>query len=338
MMKTKMKMLIGLIPIILIAAALAYLYFQGKSPDDLNIIRVSGNIEVTDAEVSFRISGRVDKRYVDEGELIRKDDMVAIMDSSDLEDEVAIRQAELQLAQANLAELEAGSRPEEISAANANMKAAKADKEHMERDFHKAADLFKKKVISDEEYTHAEGDYEIALNRLLEAEEQFKLVKQGPRNETIEQEMARVMQAKESLKLARTRLGYAKLFSPLSGIVLSRNVEPGEYVAPGTPVITVGELENVWLRAYINETDLGLVKVGQQVNVLTDTYPDKVYKGHISFISSQAEFTPKTVQTERQRIKLVYRIKVEIPNPNMELKPGMPADADILVDQIQGVK
>ncbi|KAA3602315.1 MAG: HlyD family efflux transporter periplasmic adaptor subunit [Candidatus Scalindua sp. AMX11] len=333
-----MKISIVLLPMLLTAAVLGYLYFQGGSPDDLHSIRVSGNIEVTDAEVSFKIPGRVDKRYVDEGELIEKGDIVAILGSSDLEDEVAIRQAELQLVQADLAELTAGSRPEEISAAEANMKATKADKEHKERDFHKAEELFRKKVVSDEAYTHAEGDYEVALNRLREAEEKLKLVKLGPRKETIEQARARVRQAIGSLKLARTRLGYAKLFSPLSGIVLSKNVEPGEYVAPGTPVVTVGALENVWLRAYINETDLGRVKVGQQVNVLTDTYPDKIYKGHISFISPQAEFTPKTVQTVKQRVKLVYRIKVEIPNPNRELKPGMPADADILMDQIQGDK
>ena len=334
----KLKVLFVLIPILVTAAVMAYLNLHGRSQADLNRIRVSGNIEVTDAEVSFKISGHIDKRHVDEGELMRKGDIVATLDSSDLEDEVAIREADLQLAEANLAELEAGSRPEEISAAEANMMAAKADKEHKERDFHKAEDLFRKNVISDEEYTHAEGDYGVALNRLREAEEQFKLAKLGPRKETIDQARARVNQAGESLKLARTRLGYAKLFSPLSGIVLSKNVEPGEYVAPGTPVVTVGELESVWLRAYINETDLGRVKVSQQVNVLTDTYPDKIYKGHISFISSQAEFTPKTVQTEKQRVKLVYRIKVEIPNPNMELKPGMPADADILMDQVQGGK
>lgn len=102
---------------------------------------------------------------------------------------------------------------------------------------------------------------------------------------------------------------------------------------PGTPVVTVGDLENVWVRAYINETDLGRVKVGQRVRVTTDTYPDKVYEGHISFISSQAEFTPKNVQTAKERVKLVYRIKVDIENLNMELKSGMPADAELLVSE-----
>jgi len=112
---------------------------------------------------------------------------------------------------------------------------------------------------------------------------------------------------------------------------LSKNVEPGEYVAPGTPVVTVGELEDPWLRAYINETDLGRVKLGQRVQVTTDSYPDKKYEGRISFIASQAEFTPKNVQTEKERVKLVYRIKVDLTNPNLELKPGMPADAEILL-------
>jgi HlyD family secretion protein len=129
---------------------------------------------------------------------------------------------------------------------------------------------------------------------------------------------------------AKTRLGYTILASPVSGLVISKNIEPGEQVAAGTPVITVGELDTVWVRAYINETDLGRVKVGQKARVTTDTWPGKVYDGIVTFISSEAEFTPKIVQTQKERVKLVYRVKITIPNPNMELKPGMPADAEIL--------
>lgn len=174
---------------------------------------------------------------------------------------------------------------------------------------------------------------EQARAELTKSGEQYKLVKSGPRKETIAQARARVEQAKASLQLAETRLGYAKLSAPISGVVLSENVEPGEYVAPGTPVVTIGDLENVWLRAYINETDLGRVKVGQEVQITTDTYPGKVYDGRVSFIASEAEFTPKNVQTEKERVKLVYRVKVDIPNPHMELKPGMPADGAILLGQ-----
>jgi HlyD family secretion protein len=110
---------------------------------------------------------------------------------------------------------------------------------------------------------------------------------------------------------------------------MAKNIEPGEQVAAGTPVVTVGELDSVWVRAYINETDLGRVKVGQKARVTTDTWPGKAYDGIVTFISSEAEFTPKNVQTQKERVKLVYRVKITIPNPNMELKPGMPADAEI---------
>lgn len=135
------------------------------------------------------------------------------------------------------------------------------------------------------------------------------------------------------MELARTRLSYATVASPLSGTVLSKNVEPGDYVAAGTPVVTVGTLADVWLRAYIEETDLGRVKLGQAVDVTADTFPGKKYAGRVSFISPQAEFTPKSVQTRKERVKLVYRIKVDIPNPEMELKPGMPADGTIRGNQ-----
>ena len=132
-----------------------------------------------------------------------------------------------------------------------------------------------------------------------------------------------------ALALAETRLGYAALTSTVAGVVLSKAIEPGEYVFPGTAVVTIGNLEQVWIRAYINETDLGRVKVGQAARVTADTYPGKVYPGTVSFISSEAEFTPKNVQTAKERVKLVYRIKIVVANPDMELKPGMPADAVI---------
>ena len=132
-----------------------------------------------------------------------------------------------------------------------------------------------------------------------------------------------------SLDLAKTRLGFANLVSPLNGFVLVKSALSGEVVQIGAPVFTVIDLNNIWVTAYINETDLGKVKLNQEAEVVTDTYPGKQYKGWISFISSQAEFTPKTIQTTEERVKLVYRIKVRVDNSSLELKPGMPADAYI---------
>jgi HlyD family secretion protein len=376
------RRLMVLLPAVLLVAVLAYLILSRSN--DGQVIRVSGNIEVTDAEVSFKIPGRVEARLVDEGEMVRAGQTIARLDSAELAQEVAARRAEVQAVQAALAELEAGSRPEEIaqaeasaqqakarldemlagsrpeelSAAEAVLRRAKAEAERARLDAERYEGLYKKEIVSAQQYDLARTAYETALARQREAEEQYKLVKEGPRKEqieqaraawlqaqerfvlvkkgprqeTIEQARARLQQAKEGLAVAETRLGYATLTSPLAGVVLSKNVEPGEFVAAGTPIVTVGDLENVWLRAYINETDLGRVKVGQQVRVTTDTYPDKRYEGRVSFIAAQAEFTPKSVQTEKERVKLVYRIKVDIRNPNMELKPGMPADAEILME------
>jgi len=273
--------------------------------------------------------------------------------------EIAREKAALEKAQSNLDELLAGSRPEEISASEATVERARTDMDNLKVEMLRYKKLFAEGVIAEEKYDNARTNYEMAgaqvrqteemlkLARqgprkedieqaraaLREAREKFKLVKKGPRREDIEQARARLAMAKASLSLAETRLGYAKVVSPLTGVVLSENVEAGEYVVPGTPIVTVGDLVNAWVRGYVSETDLGRVKVGQTAQVLSDTYPGKVYSGKVSFIASQAEFTPKSVQTEKERVKLVYRVKVDIQNPGMELKPGMPVDVDILLTE-----
>ena len=165
-----------------------------------------------------------------------------------------------------------------------------------------------------------------------QAEAQYRLVKEGPRKEVIDQARGKLAQAKAALQAAETKLGYASVISPLTGVVLSKNIEPGEFVASGTPVVTVADIENVWLRAYVDERDLGKrnIVLGTEAEITTDAYPGKVYKGKVSFISSEQEFTPKSVETARQRVKFVYRIKVDVKNPSKELKPGMPADARLI--------
>lgn len=143
-------------------------------------------------------------------------------------------------------------------------------------------------------------------------------------------EWAQVKQLRAQLELANTKLGWADLASPLNGYVLVKSAEQGEVVQVGAPVFTAIDLNNVWVTAYINETDVGKVKLDQRAIVKIDSFPHKSYKGWVSFISQQAEFTPKYIQTTTERVKLVYRIKVRVDNSSLELKPGMPADAYIL--------
>ncbi len=376
-----------LIPVVVLLAAggvFAFRTIRSAMQDDAGTLRISGNIEVTDVEVSFKIPGRVERRAVSEGEIVKAGDLAAQLDRTELDQEVAIRRAEVSAAEAALAELVAGSRPEEIGQAEAAVREAqarldellagsrseeiaaqqaatqraRADVERLKSDLDRQTTLYKADVISAREFEGAQTAYQVAQARLREEIERLKLVKEGPRQEeiararaalaqtreraalvnkgprreTIDQARARVEQTRQALAVAETRLAYSTVSSPISGVVLSENVEPGMYVAPGTPVVTVGDLNDVWMRGYIGETELGRVKPGQLVQVTTDTYPGKRYEGRVSFIASQAEFTPKSVQTDKERVKLVYRVKIDIRNPGMELKPGMPADAEIILD------
>jgi HlyD family secretion protein len=168
----------------------------------------------------------------------------------------------------------------------------------------------------------AEASFKAAQQRTNEAEE-------GSRKEDIAIARANLNEANAGLGLSRVNLGYTTLRAPSSGVITVREAELGEVVSPGTPVITLADLDHIWLRAYIAETDMGKIHWGQQVKITTDTYPGKQYSGRISFISSTAEFTPKSVQTYQERVTLVYRIKIDIDNPSHEFKPGMPADAHI---------
>ncbi len=346
-------------------------------------VRVSGNIEVTRVEVSFRIPGRLAERRVDEGMNVARGELVARLDASDLEREVGGREAELQAAetalreltagtrpqeiargradvgraQARLAALETGSRPQEIEAAKAALASARAEAVRLEKDYVRNEELYRREIISRQAYDASKAAHDVAQAKEKEVSEALKLVEEGPRREevdqaraelvraretlsllvegprreTIDQARARVKQAREGLELARTRLSYTEVASPLRGVVLSKNVEPGDYVSAGTPIVTVGELDNVWLRGYVEETDLGRVKVGQPAAVTTDSFPGKRYEGRVSFIAQQAEFTPKTVQTRKERVKLVYRVKIDVPNTDRELLPGMPADGSIRI-------
>jgi HlyD family secretion protein len=324
-----MKKRIPIIVVLLIFAGIGYYFYSQRNKENTNEIRVSGNVEITDADLGFKISGRVLERLVSEGDSVQAGQKVATLDASDLQQELAVRNAERQAALAQLKELEAGSRPEEIQQAKAVLERAQAEENRWRIEYERQRGLHEKDVISARELESAQLSYETATAKVKEAKEAYTLAREGPRQEKIEQARATLKQAEEAIELVKIQITYATLNSPMSGLVLADHVEPGEYASAGTPIVSVGDLKNVWVRAFIDETDLGRVKVGKAASIKTDSYPDKTYQGRISFISSESEFTPKNVQTEKERVKLVYRIKIDVPNPNQELKPGMPVDAQI---------
>ncbi|MEW5764396.1 MAG: efflux RND transporter periplasmic adaptor subunit [Acidobacteriota bacterium] len=324
----KKKLMAAAAALVVLAAAVA-LWRACSSPRE-GVLVLSGNIEAVEVPVGFRVGGRLAERLVDEGQGVEKGQLLARLESADLDALLAQREAEAAAARAILRELERGFRSEEVAQGRAAYAAAAAEAERLEKDLERQRALFEREVISRREFDAARAVSQAASARRSEAEERLKLLERGARSEQVEAAKARLAAAEKALDLARVQRGFAELYSPLSGLALAKHAEPGEVLAAGSPVLTVSDLGRVYLRAYLDESDLGKVKLGQSVSVTTDSYPGKTYPGTLAFLSDEAEFTPRTVQTPKERVKLVYRVKIDLANPDQELKPGMPAEAEVL--------
>jgi HlyD family secretion protein len=274
-----------------------------------------------------------------------------------LDAEINRAKAGVKAADARYLSLKTGSREQEIAEAAAARDQAKFESENRERDYQRMKELFSNKIISASQYDAARTSAEAARAAYEAALERYRLVKAGPRDEVVLEGKANLAgssaglvaaeagrkeveklkldllalqaqrdQAKAALAIAEEDVKKSRLYSPFDGFVTVKDVEEGEYVQAGTPVITVADLDEVWVKTYVPETQLGRVYLGQKAEVISDTFPGKTYPGTVTFISPEAEFTPKNVQTKEERVKLVYRIKVTLQNPKQELKPGMPVD------------
>ncbi len=287
------------------------------APDSL---LVSGNIEAHESVVSFKaVQSRVVELPFDEGQWVKAGTLLARLDDSDYRQQVAINEAALRVQEQELA-----SAMQKLEAAHATITNDAADLAQKNIDYGRSQKLWNDKIISGDQRDHTET----ALKQ-SSAAMQRDLAMERSAEQDIAVAKANIRNASENLELAKIMLGYTTLRAPFSGVILTRQTELGEVMQPGTPVVTLADLEHVWLRAYVAETDLGRIRWGQAATVHTDTYPDRAYPGQISFIASEAEFTPKSVETHKERVTLVYRIKIDVENPRHELKPGMPADATI---------
>lgn len=281
---------------------------------------------------------------------------------STLESDVAARRSQVNEAQAKLDQLLNGSRKQDIQQAASAVNDARAQLEFARSDWARMQELYKTEDISKQQYDQSRTKFDSATAMLHQAEEKLALVQEGPRVEEIAAARAALATAQATLRtteanrlelqrreedlkarnaeinrsraqegISQSQLDYTVIATPIDGVVLVKSAEAGEVVAAGTTVVTIGDLNHPWLRAYVNETDLGRVKLGQKVKLTTDSYKNKIYWGVVSFISSEAEFTPKQIQTKEERVKLVYRIKVDVDNSSHELKNNMPVDAEIVL-------
>jgi HlyD family secretion protein len=328
----KRKIVAGIIIVAIIAALTVWRVYYTEQEDKDTLI-LSGNMEVTEINVGFKLPGRVIELATDEGQEVRKDALLARLDNAELADAVTQSRAVLQEAISRAAELKAGSRPQELEQAKASVHAQDAELVRVKKDFERAETLYANGAIPASQLDAARSAYEARSAQRRSAAEFLSLAKEGARKENIEAAESRVLQARAALKAAEQRLTDTEIHSPILGIVLKKNVEAGEMVAQGTPVYTIGDLFNPWIKVYIKEDKLGLIKLGQAAEITTDSNKGKTYDGWVSYISSEAEFTPKSVQTQEERVKLVYGIKVRVKDANQELKPGMPADVRISVKQ-----
>ena len=292
--------------------------FNQHDPTD-NLL-VSGNIEAHESVVSFKaVQSRVVELPFDEGQWVAAGTLLARLDDSDYRQQVAINEAALQVQEQQLA-----SAMQKLEAARATVTDDNADLAQKNIDYVRSQKLWGDKIISGDQRDHTDT----ALKQSSAAMQRDQAMERSAQQD-IEVAKANIRSARENLELAKIMLGYTTLRAPFSGVILTRQTELGEVMQPGTPVVTLADLDHVWLRAYVAETDLGRIRWGQAATIHTDTYPDKAYAGQISFIASEAEFTPKSVETHKERVTLVYRIKIDVENPRHELKPGMPADATI---------
>ncbi len=385
-----MKKRIVIIAFFFLLLGVGILVYLGQRDVQLRELYYSGTIEATHAELAFQVSGRIVDVLVDEGEFVERDQILAVLDQSEYEarheqakanleravknlqraemvlevnkktlpDEVARAEAGVKVLLAQLKELEAGYREQDIERARLAFLTSKDIMEESRKNKVRYERLFQRGTVSEKEWDSVKLRYETAVKDFEKARETLAMLEEGVRKETIEAARARVAEgkavleqaksnlmkidaaekevetanaqvkaARSAVELAKIQLTYTQLRAPFKGIITTRNMEPGEVVLPGREVMTLSDLSTVELKIFVDETEIGKIKPGQRVEVRVDTFPDKVYIGKVSFISPEGEFTPKIIQTHKERVKLVYLVKVSIPNQDLELKSGMPADA-----------
>jgi len=331
------KRIIVAVFVVLLLGVGALVYF-GQRQTQRGELYYSGTIEATQSNLAFQTSGRVINVAVREGQAVTKNQLLAELDPSELRSRKDQAEANLEKSiktqdqLATLLSIYKTTLPADVARAETSVANARDILEDARKNYRRYEQLFKQGVVAEKERDAVKLNYDTAKSRLDDGEASLRQAKSNlNRIEATKQEfeamISQARQAKAALEQTDIQLNYSRLLAPYSGIITSRNVEPGEVVTSGREVLSMADLSTVDLKIFVDETEIGKVKPGQDVDVKIDTFTDKVFKGKVTFISPEGEFTPKIIQTKKERVKLVYLVKVSIPNPNLELKTGMPADA-----------
>jgi HlyD family secretion protein len=318
-----------IIPALLVVALIAFLVVRNRNDDDRGIT-ASGTIEATEADLGFQVGGRVLEVAVREGDQIQQGDVLARLEQDELRARRDAANAQVQAAHALLAELEHGARPQESLQARAALDAARQRAQEAESVLRRTRRLYEGGAVSKEAFEHAETAFEVARAQVEQVRQQAAIVDTGTRPERLAAQRALVQQAEAVVTQTTATINNSVIVAPFAGIITVRHREPGETVAAGLPVITVMNPADRWVRIYVREDQVGRVHVGQTATITSDSHPGRAFNGRVTFIASQAEFTPRNVQTAEERVKLVYAVKVAISGDGaIDLKPGVPADVSL---------
>jgi len=320
--------------IVVIAAGGGTWWWYGHNGNGNGPLMLYGNVDLRQVDLAFSGSGRIAEVLVEEGAEVKKGEIIARLDTSLIEPQVAQAEATVAAQAAMVAKLHNGSRPEEIAQAEANVDAARASARNAELSYDRAVQLREgtSPAVAQSQVDAAKAAEDSAAAQLKVAEQVLILAKAGPREEDIAAAGAQLKATQAAFDLLRQQLKDADLVSPTDGVIRSRLLEPGEMASPAKPVVSIAIVDPKWVRAYISEPDLSKVAPGAKASVSVDGY-EKPLSGTVGFISSVAEFTPHAIQTEELRTSLVYEVRVLVDDPTDTLRLGMPATIRMTTDE-----
>ncbi len=297
-------------------------------------ITASGTLEATEVTISAEVTGKVLERFIEEGSVVSAGDTMVILDHTEFLLQLRRADAALAAAEAQYAIARKGAREEDVQAAEQFLRQSEAQLRNAEEDHRRMEELFDAKSVTKKQLDDAETRFLVAQAQFRSAQENYHKLKKGLRPEEVDAARAQSDQAKAQVEIIKKKIADCFITAPIAGTVTHRFLEIGELVTAGSSVARLANLDRMDLWIYVPEEDVARVQLNQPVKVQIDAYPEKSYSGHVVFISPDAEFTPKNIQTKDERVKLVFGVKIKVENPDHELKSGLPADARIEFDNL----
>ena len=327
------KQIIGLAVVVVVATVgiLGWRYVRG-APDQRVVVH--GNVDIRQVSLAFDGSGRIALLMVEEGQRVKAGDTLAVLDTRTLRLQLDQAQGQEEAQLQTLLRLQHGSRPEEIKQAQSRLRAAQADASRADQDLARLqsiAAMTQGRGVSAQDLDKAQSAAQANKAKVDELQDALRLAELGPRAEEVANAQAMLKAAKAQVALLMHEIAQGELKAPADAVVRSRLLEPGDMATPQRPVFALALTQPKWVRVYVSESDLGRIKPGMAARVWTDSQPDKPWTGHIGYISSVAEFTPKSVQTEELRTSLVYEVRVLVDDPRDDLRLGQPATVQLMV-------